>query len=261
MFPVGIVIATIAMTAGIGGAVMFVPFFMLVLKVDTLIALATGLVIEVFGFSSGVIGYWRKRVVRFDIVKQVVVLTVPAAVAGVMLGRVVPVSFLRVLLALLLLYLAYQFLLRGKECIPKDPRCTGVNVTANEIALPRTVKGATFLGGMLLGMISAGLGEVNEYNFLRKMRLPVPTASGTSVFLIAMSAIVGVFFHVLFLFREGEIAVFSDIASLVVFTVPGVIVGAQIGVALSKAVNARVMGRLVGVLFLLLGALTSAIAL
>jgi len=42
MFPVGIVIATIAMTAGIGGAVMFAPFFMLVLKIDTLTALATG---------------------------------------------------------------------------------------------------------------------------------------------------------------------------------------------------------------------------
>ena len=59
MFPVAVVIATIAMLAGIGGAVMFAPFFMLVLKLDPLIALGAGLVIEVFGFSSGVIGYWR----------------------------------------------------------------------------------------------------------------------------------------------------------------------------------------------------------
>ena len=53
MFPVAVGIATIAMLAGIGGAVMFAPFFMLVLRLDPLIALGAGLAIEVFGVSSG----------------------------------------------------------------------------------------------------------------------------------------------------------------------------------------------------------------
>ena len=48
------------------------------------------------------------------------------------------------------------------------------------------------LGGLLVGMISSGLGEVNELNFLKKLKIPVPTVSCTSVFLVAMSAIVGV---------------------------------------------------------------------
>jgi hypothetical protein len=38
MFPVAVGIATIAMLAGIGGAVMFAPFFMLVLRLDPLCA-------------------------------------------------------------------------------------------------------------------------------------------------------------------------------------------------------------------------------
>ncbi len=50
MFPVAVVIATIAMLAGIGGAVMFSPFFMLVLRLDPLIALGVGLAIEVLAF-------------------------------------------------------------------------------------------------------------------------------------------------------------------------------------------------------------------
>ena len=74
MFPVAAGIATIAMLAGIGGAVMFALFFMLVLRLDPLIALGVGLAIEVFGFSSGVIGYLRKNVINFNIVKQVIVL-------------------------------------------------------------------------------------------------------------------------------------------------------------------------------------------
>ena len=41
-------IATIAMPAGIGGAVMVTPFFMLVSKLDPLLALGVGLAIEVW---------------------------------------------------------------------------------------------------------------------------------------------------------------------------------------------------------------------
>ena len=40
------------------------------------------------------------------------------------------------------------------------------------------------------------------------------------------------------------------------FTVPGVIGGAQIGVFLANRINARLMGKVVGVLFLVLAVLT-----
>ena len=91
MFPVAVGIATIAMSAGIGGAVMFAPFFMLVLRLDPLLALGAGLAIEVFGFSSGVIGYWRKHVIHFDIVKKLIILTIPATIVGVVFGRSIAV--------------------------------------------------------------------------------------------------------------------------------------------------------------------------
>ncbi len=51
------------------------------------------------------------------------------------------------------------------------------------------------LGGLLVGMISSGLGEVNKLNFLKKLKMTVPAASGTSVFLVAISAIVVVCPH------------------------------------------------------------------
>lgn len=255
MFPVALGISTIAMLAGIGGAVMFTPFFMLVLRLDPLIALGAGLTIEVFGFSSGVIGYLRKKVIHFDIVKQLIILTIPATIIGVVLGRVIPVFTLKILLALLILYLAYQFLIRGKECLPKDPRCTGVSTIPENLALTKTIKATSLLGGLLVGMISSGLGEVNEFNFLQKMRMPVPAASGTSVFLVAMSAIVGVCAHIYFLISNGELSVFTNVISLLIFTVPGVVSGAQVGVLLSKRINRQSMGKFVGGLFVILAIL------
>ncbi len=256
MFPVAIVVATIAMLAGIGGAIMFAPFFMLVLKLDPLIALGSGLAIEVFGFSSGVIGYWRKKVIDFGIVKQLIIFTIPATIIGVILGRLLPVYILKIMLTLLILYLAYQFLLKNKECLPKDPRCTGVSTIGGGVVVTKIVKVSSLLGGLSVGMISAGLGEVNELNFLQKIKMPIPAASGTSVFLVAMSAIVGVLAHTYFLVRQGELSVFTEVISLLVFTIPGVVLGAQVGVLLSNVMNRNIMGKFVGVLFAVLAVLT-----
>lgn len=256
MFLVAMGIATIAMMAGIGGAVLFAPFFMLVLKLDPLIALGAGLVIEFFGFSSGVIGYWRKKEIDFGLVKRIIIFTVPATVAGVILGRLIPTFILQIMLALLLFYLAYQFLFTGKECVPKDPRCTGASGISGNWIVTRITRLTSFLGGLLVGMISAGLGEMNELNFLKRMKLPVPTASATSVFLVAMSATAGSIFHAYFLVSEGDVSIFTDVISILVFTVPGVIVGAQVGVFLANVINPTMMGKVVGVLFLILAVLT-----
>jgi uncharacterized membrane protein YfcA len=256
MFPVGISIATVAMMAGIGGAALFAPFFMLVLRLEPLLALGAGLVIEFFGFSSGVIGYWRKKEIDFSIVKQLIIFTVPATIAGVLLGRVFPAFILQIMLALLLLYLAYQFLFEGKQCRPKDPRCTGTSASRMKGIVTPITKGTSFMGGLLVGMISAGLGEINELNFLKKMKLPVASASATSVFLVAMSATVGSFFHAYFLVRQGETSVFTDVISILVFTVPGVVIGAQVGVVLANVIKSNLMGKFIGVLFLVLAILT-----
>ena len=63
MFPVSILVATLAMTFGVGGAVLFSPIFIVVfplLGVPTLspaTAFASSLLIMLVGFGSGLVGY------------------------------------------------------------------------------------------------------------------------------------------------------------------------------------------------------------
>ncbi len=139
--------------------------------------------------------------------------------------------------------------------MPKDPRCTGVSTSSERLNLTKMVKVTSMLGGLLVGMISSGLGEVNELNFLKKLKMSVPAASGTSVFLVAMSAIVGVCAHIYFLISKGELSVFTNVISLLIFTVPGVVIGAQVGVMLSNIINRKSMGKFVGALFIVLAIL------
>ena len=81
-------------------------------------------------------------------------------------------------------------------------------------------------------------------------------ASGTSVFLVTMSAIVGVGAHAYYLISQDELSVFMEVTSLLIFTVPGVVLGAQAGVMLSNVINRRSMGKFVGALFAVLAILT-----
>jgi uncharacterized membrane protein YfcA len=71
-----------------------------------------------------------------------------------------------------------------------------------------------------------------------------------------MSAIIGVCAHTYFLISDGDIAIFSRVLSLLIFTIPGVVLGAQVGVLLSNRVNRQSMGKFVGVLFAILAILT-----
>ena len=71
-----------------------------------------------------------------------------------------------------------------------------------------------------------------------------------------MSAIVGVCAHTYFLISQDELSVFTNVISILIFTVPGVVLGAQVGVLLSNIINRKSMGKFVGALFVALAVLT-----
>ena len=71
MFPVALCVATTAMLSGIGGAAMFAPIFMIIFPIlgpeypfeSIAAAIGVALFTEVFGFSSGFVGYYRKNLI------------------------------------------------------------------------------------------------------------------------------------------------------------------------------------------------------
>ena len=65
MFPISILIATIAMSSGVGGAIFFAPILLLGLGLPPEVAIGVGLITEVFGFTSGVVAYLRRKLVDF----------------------------------------------------------------------------------------------------------------------------------------------------------------------------------------------------
>ena len=82
MFFFAIIIATVAMTLGVGGALFFSPVFITlfpILGVPTLTpatAFGAALLTEVFGFTSGVLGYSRKKLIDYKTAISLLLITV-----------------------------------------------------------------------------------------------------------------------------------------------------------------------------------------
>ena len=95
MFPIAIIVASIAMTLGIGGALFFSPIFIIIFPivgVPTLSpadAFGAALLTEVFGFASGLFGYSRRKLIDFKTGVTILAISIPAGIVGVIAKRVV----------------------------------------------------------------------------------------------------------------------------------------------------------------------------
>jgi len=272
MFPVAVLIATTAMASGVGGATFFAPFFILVLDLRPEVAIGTGLITEVFGFASGVYAYAHRRLIDYRLGKSLLMATIPAAVLGSWIsGRVEP-DILKTILGVGLIAVSFNFLrspgLKDVTRMDKNieqeyggDKAETCLVSASGEKICYTVcnrnKGRAIagMGGLFVGMISTGLGELNDYFLLRQCRVPSKVSVATSVFVVAITALADAGGH-LFRFVQSGGDVLGTVASIVVFTVPGVIIGAQLGSWAATRIPQRVLELTLGILFIMVALVT-----
>ena len=103
-------------------------------------------------------------------------------------------------------------------------------------------------------MISTGLGELNGYFLLKRCRVPSRVAVATSVLVVAVTALVASGGHFIkFIQTGGE--TLDTVLSLVVFTIPGVLIGGQLGSVVSSRLSQKMLERSLAVLFILVAGL------
>lgn len=276
LFPVAIAIAWIANGAGIGGATFLSPLFILVLGLEPKIAIGAALVTEVFGFASGVVAHMRARTIDWKVARLLASVAVPAGIVGSLLGGLIAPSVLKLVLGVGLLVIAVAFL-RHKADQEEDARIAiGVGVvepsesrrviardgSSFEYELCRRHEGRWFatLGGALVGLISTGLGELNSYSLVMRCRIPSRVAIATSVVVVAVTALAASVTHLVGFVNDSGDSM-ATVLSIVIFTVPGVVVGGQFAPLLSRWVQGAKLIIFLGWLFAAIGIITVAEAL
>ena len=272
MFPIAVLIATIAMASGVGGATFFSPLFILALGLPPEVAIGTGLITEVFGFASGVFAYARKRLIDYRLGLALLMATIPMALLGTWVAGWIDPDILKVVLGVGLFAVALSFLRapehkdvkRMDAAIEEEyggEKAETCLLTAEGEEIHYTVCNRTEgrliagVGGLFVGMISTGLGELNGYFLMQRCRVPSKVSVATSVFVVAITALVASGGHMVRFVHSGGDTI-NTVLSIVLFTVPGVILGAQLGSRVASRIPQRALERGLGVLFILVAALT-----
>ena len=230
MFPVSICVATCAMLSGIGGAALFTPIFVLLFPLlgpeyvlaSTFAAISTALLTQTFGFISGFIGYYRRRMIDFDLALRFIKVSAPVAVLGALVAHIVHDAILIAAYATLVFVLAIGmlFLRRQQTSRPNfDSPTPRPEFPTRDFAI-------TGLGAFLTGMVSVGIGEVIISRLTRR-GVPVGTAAATSVAIVMFTILLATATLITQMVRGGGFGAIPW--NLICYVVPGVAIGGQIG--------------------------------
>jgi len=270
MFPISIVIATIAMSSGIGGAVFFSPIFILWLKLEPTVAIGTALITELFGFSSGLIAYLKAKLIDFKLGRKLLLYSIPAAILGVLIAPYFPAIVLKAIFAVGIIFIGLQIFTswrqEQKERLNKEIELDSQQHFDSTIidskgriyrytVLSKSIgAGFAFIGGTFLGMISVGLAELMEYQLVAKCKVPSPVAVATSIFVVVITVLVASIGHVIGFVGEGAEAL-NKAVQVTMFTAPGVLIGGQIGPRIQARVNPDRMKVAISLIFIGVGGL------
>lgn len=248
LFPISVAIATTATASGISGGVFFSPLFILALGLEPSVAIGTSLITQLFGFASAVVAYWRRRLIDFKLGATLLVFSVPAAIVGSLTSDAVPATVLEIIFAIGVMVIGLQLFRAYREThgavggLPEPEADTVLIDRAGvehryTLCHKGTARAFAAIGGWLLGMISVGLAELEEYHLMVRCRIPAPVAVGTSIFVVVVSIFTASAGHFYNFATQADNNVLARVVAVVTFTIPGVIAGGQIGPSLQARLD------------------------
>jgi uncharacterized membrane protein YfcA len=211
--------ALVANATAIGGGFLFMPLFIFVYHLAPPVALKLSIATQAFGMSSGALTWGRDY-----IDKNAFILASVASIAGVWFASfnfAVPSGYIKPLFALISLgvFIALVIEMRLKVSDQQQKAHFSFNTIGGFFIL------AAFTGGLVTGWTAIGVGEIVALYLLFFYQLRLDKAIGTGVAVLAVSSIAGFIFHI----DLGGIP-----WELLMFTVPGVILGGRYGVIVAK---------------------------
>jgi uncharacterized membrane protein YfcA len=271
MLPVATVIGALATASGIGGATFFAPLFVLVLGMTPEVAIGTALIIEVFGFTSGFLSYARRRLIDYGLGTALLVTTIPMALVGVWMSERIEPDILKAILGVGLFVVAANALRTPKrETVERmddtihrrysKRRGETCLVTAGGEEICYTVCNRTegrliaAAGALFKGMIGTGLGEIDEHFLLERCHVPSAVSVATGVYVLLLTSLAAAAGHLGGFLRANR-AGLDPALSLLIFAIPGVLIGGQLGPRIAGTIPERAFDRVLHVLLLLAASL------
>jgi len=234
-FPFAIFVSTFAMVTGGEGAILFTPFF-IAIGLDPKLAIGTAFITQLFGKTSGTIGYLRRGGIRRNIFILFVLLGVPGVIIGSFLTYTLKSASLQFLFGIFTIILSAVMFYSLRE-----PDNIKDKVKSKELLPWLWVPS---VAGFLTGVLAIGSGTINMILLERVLKLKIHKAVATVVATLACTAIAGAVVHAF----NGGIK-----WSLAIFTISGVLIGGQLGPWLAQKIRPKWIKVLFAVLTVVVG--------
>jgi hypothetical protein len=279
LLPVGFTIAVLAMSSGISAGNFWVPVYLLWARFEPPVAFWMTLVTMLCGYGSGVFRNFQQETLDRHIMRQYLPFSVPAAMVGAYLAPALNISWLVFLFGLFVLGYGVQMLvtlLQGTaEASARQEPETRVPDAQKRGIFPAPAAahdqfhaisvckrdgardGATaLLGGLLLGLITVGLGELLLPRLLTTRRALSPgVIVGSTVLVIFVTSLAATLVRLKGPFLTGLSEQRSALLGAMLFAGPGVMLGGQLGPMVARRLPVRIWRWYVAVILLLVGIL------
>lgn len=218
LFPIGVVISILSMSAGISGTNFWIPIYLFFIELNPKIVFWLALLTMLFGFGSGVIRNIYQGTVNWYIVKQYLIPTVPAAVVGSLLTSYVNEK------VLIFIFSSFVFIYGTYQLI------VSIKPQKAQVKHQKVFWEVGFIAGFLKGLIATGLGKLIVPGMWNHEKIEHPSqVIGSAVVIIFIVDIVAALSRMNPVFVSGLIDNRTTLMSVLIFVLPSVVIGGQIG--------------------------------
>jgi uncharacterized membrane protein YfcA len=224
--PTGLIIATLATLVGFGGGVLWMPFLLLVARLEPGQAVTTSLMIQVAGMGSGSVAVIRARKVDLRLSFFLSACAFVGIPIGVWLSSLIAPGDIVFLLGVISMAMALVFVYTHD-----DPNGAAAQQTTLRQSGPYLWLSTLF--AVLTGLLSMGVGDFLVPILRNRLKLGMETAMATCLVVMAVNAAFAAGLH---LFIGDPFA-----ARVLLWAVPGVLVGGQIGPRLAGRIDDRTL--------------------
>lgn len=227
LIPLGMTIATVASLIGIGGGLLWAPYFILVRGFDPAKAIMFSFLIQVVGMGSATFWNIRHRTVYWRLLAG---MALPIA-AGVLLGaffnqRVANPDIVKGMLGITTIAVSIFFVFQTEKYDTSLEEDRGIKA-------PWWFRIQGLFFGILSGFLSIGISDFLIPVMRSRLKIPMNYAVGTALFLNFSIAFMGSVFHLTF----TEHAFTAEMITILVFCWIGAMIGGQFGRMLSSVID------------------------
>ena len=226
VFPMAVLISTAASSVGIGGGVLLMPFFLIVLKLSPEIAVVTSLMTQCAGMGSASFTCFKQDRIDFKLAWLILFIAIPGVIGGAYLVKFLEPERIELILGLMVMTTAFVFVSAEQKYNDKG---------MNKVDISKAYRHAwiTVPASIASGMLSISLSEWLIPVMRSKLSLSMSNSIGTCLFIAFCVSLIGLSSHMLI----GG----SPSYNVVMWTIPGVLVGGQIGPRITKKINERLL--------------------